>query len=345
MQSNPFTTTFGKEPTEYISRNVNAANIIQDFSSDPSPNQVYMLTGVRGSGKSVLMSRIANYFRKQQDWIVIELSTTWSMLDELASQLNHSELFTDISVSVHLPVVGLEVSKNASSSEMTSHTRILKMLEVLIRKKKRLLIAVDEAVNNEYVRQFASAFQIYLRQNYPVYLIMTGLFENIHNLQNEKNLTFLYRAPAEELGPLNMDAVTERYQSVFNISHDEARQMAMITKGYPYAFQVLGSLYWQERNFKTFEAILSDLDDWLGKYVYSKIWSELSGKDQSVLRAMIRTGSTNVTFIRTSIKMTPGEFGTYKKRLLRKQIIAATGYGEIAVTLPRFDVFIRNLYW
>lgn len=345
MQSNPFTTTFGKEPTEYISRSVNAANIIQEFSADPSPNQVYMLTGVRGSGKSVLMSRIANYFRKDKDWIVIELSTTWNMLDELASQLDHSELHPDISVSLNLPVVGLEVSNSKSSAEMTSHTRVLKMLDVLVRKGKRLLIAVDEAVNNEYVRQFVSAFQIYLRQNYPVYLIMTGLFENIHNLQNEKNLTFLYRAPSEELGPLNMDAVTERYRSVFDISQDEAREMARITKGYPYAFQVLGSLYWQEREYKTLEQILPDLDDWLGKYVYSKIWSELSGKDQTVLRAMVRTGSTNVTLIRNSINMAPGEFSTYKRRLLRKQIITVTGYGEIAITLPRFDVFVRNWYW
>lgn len=345
VQTNPFTTTFGKEPGEYISRSANTLNIIQDFSSDPSPNQVYMLTGVRGSGKSVLMSRIANYFREKKEWVVIELSTTWDMLDELASQLDNSSLHPDISLSIKVPVVGLEVSKDDSPERTTSHTRILKMLDVLARKKKRLLIAVDEAVNNEYVRQFASAFQIYLRQNYPVYLIMTGLFENIYDLQNEKNLTFLYRAPMEELGPLNMDAVTDRYCKVFEIPQEQARQMALITRGYPYAFQVLGSLYWQERDEKTLKEILPDLDDWLGKYVYSKIWSEMSPKDQAVLRAMIKTGSTNVTTIRTCVRMNPGNFNTYKNRLLRKQVIVSIGYGEIAIALPRFDIFVKNQYW
>ena len=37
-------------------------------------------------------------------------------------------------------------------------------------------------------------FQIYITQNYPVYLVMASLFDNISNLQNEKSLTFLYRS-------------------------------------------------------------------------------------------------------------------------------------------------------
>ncbi len=71
---------------------------------------------------------------------------------------------------------------------------------------------------------------------------MAGLFDNISNLQNEKSLTFLYRAPKIFLEPLSIPAITTSYRSVFNISPSEAVEMAKLTKGYPFAFQILGYL-------------------------------------------------------------------------------------------------------
>ena len=34
--------------------------IIGDFTAEESPNQIYMITGVRGSGKTVMMTNIAS---------------------------------------------------------------------------------------------------------------------------------------------------------------------------------------------------------------------------------------------------------------------------------------------
>ena len=63
------------------------------------------------------------------------------------------------------------------------------ILEKLKNKEESSFI-IDEIINNSYVKVFASNFQIYITQNYPVYLVMAGLFDNISNLQNEKSLTF-----------------------------------------------------------------------------------------------------------------------------------------------------------
>lgn len=68
------------------------------------------------------------------------------------------------------------------------------MLENIKKHNKRLLISVDEVTNCEFVKVFVSSFQIFLRQDYPIFLLMTGLFENIYDLQNDKALTFLYSA-------------------------------------------------------------------------------------------------------------------------------------------------------
>lgn len=63
-------------------------------------------------------------------------------------------------------------------------------------------------------------------------MIMTGLYENIYELQNERTLTFLYRAPGMELGPLNIGRIAESYKEIFALDDDAAMSMTKATKGY-----------------------------------------------------------------------------------------------------------------
>lgn len=51
---NPYTLTFGKEPIEYIKRIAEERQILEDFLSPNPPQQVYMISGVRGCGKRCL---------------------------------------------------------------------------------------------------------------------------------------------------------------------------------------------------------------------------------------------------------------------------------------------------
>ncbi len=74
---------------------------------------------------------------------------------------------------------------------------------------------------------------------------MTGLYDNINDLRNEKNLTFLYRAPRMELLPLNLSNIADNYRKNLNIGDEEAERMAKLTRGYSFAFQVLGYFTWK----------------------------------------------------------------------------------------------------
>ena len=51
------------------------------------------------------------------------------------------------------------------------------MLGALKRKGKKVLITIDEVVNTKEMRLFISAFQIFLREELPVFLLMAGLYE------------------------------------------------------------------------------------------------------------------------------------------------------------------------
>ena len=75
---------------------------------------------------------------------------------------------------------------------------------------------------------------------------MTGLYDNIHNLQNEKH-TFLYRAPKLQLRLLNIRLMAGSYsRTLGGVSAETARKIAQLTKGICFCFQVLGYYAFQE---------------------------------------------------------------------------------------------------
>lgn len=214
------------------------------------------------------------------------------------------------------------------------------MLEKLTRSGKRVLITIDEASSTPSMREFASQVQIFLREGLQIFLVMTGLYKNIYELQNEKTLTFLYRAPKIEMKPLSIPLITKKYQDIFDLSADEALSMAGVTMGYPFAFQVLGYLCWTKK--EKWQDLLPLYDTYLEDYVYEKIWSELSQKDQVVLTAMSSTPSGKVESIRSLVGMPSNSFTTYRSRLIRKGLIVSPSYGTLRFALPRFREFVRR---
>lgn len=70
MKANPFTLMFGKEPKLSIKRDDMASEIINDFTSDLPSTQLYTIIGARGSGKTVFLTEIYDYFdsRKTGWW-------------------------------------------------------------------------------------------------------------------------------------------------------------------------------------------------------------------------------------------------------------------------------------
>lgn len=340
--NNPFTLSFGKKPLQYVSRISQTQEIIESFCSSEPSNQIYMLTGVRGSGKTVMMTGIANELREMQEWVVVELNPTRDLLQSLAAKLySLPEMHAHfLQAKLDFSFLGLGVSLENATPITDIESAIELMLAELQKRGKRLLITIDEVTNSEFIKVFVSAFQIFIRQDYPIFLLMTGLYENIYDLQNDKSLTFLYRAPKMVLEPLNFTAVRKQYMNIFDLSIEDAGVMAGLTKGYPFAFQVLGFLYWENREEKTIEDILPEYDQYLEEYVYGKIWSEVSSKDQEVLTAMSRSGETRVKNIREEIGMTSEQFSVYRDRLKRKGILDTRTYGEVTFALPRFAEFI-----
>ena len=335
MNNNPFILTFGREPINFIPRIDYIQEVKDNFYSETRPNQVFMITGVRGTGKTVLLSKLAKEFEKNKDWIVIDLNPERDMLNSLASQIyNNSKvkhLFLKAKFNFSFNGIGLSVENDKPSDDIESI--ISKMVEYLSEKDIKLLITIDDAANNQNIKVFAHTFQALLRKDYKVFMLMTGLYENISSIQNNKSLTFLSRVPKLILKPLNMPAIKDSYEEIFNIDSDTALKMSKLTEGYAYAYQVLGYLMWEEEEKKISKKLLSQFDQYLSEFVYDKIWEGLSEKEINIIIKI----SQNET-----LDMKPNEISVYRDRLIKYGVLESRQRGKLSFALPRFKEYINN---
>ena len=339
---NPYSLLFGREPEQYIRRAAEAEEIIQNFSYESPSEQIYMITGVRGSGKTVFMTEISNRLKKDKEWIVIELSSESNLLENLASHLasenSRAEIFKKAKINLSFWGFGLEVGGTAPITNI--QLAITKMMEELKKHKKKVLVTIDEVVNNKSMKEFASAFQIFVRQNLPICLLMTGLFENIDELQNQKNFTFLYGAPKIYLNPLNKKEIAYNYKNTLKINDEDATEMSGLTNGYSFAFQVLGYFAWE--NNGDFRKVINKYKNYVSEYSYDKIWAELSNKDREILFGIANVPSGKIADIRNFLCISTHEFNPYRKRLIKKGLINGEQYGYVKFVLPFFDEYVND---
>ena len=342
---NPFTLAFGKSPLESIDRPAQKLEIIDAFTATPINQQIYMITGVRGSGKTVLMTDVSRRLKAEEDWTVIELNPETDMLHSLAAKLSRVEKFGGIfrRAKINLSLLGLGMEIDGVSPIADDETAVSRMLESIGARGERVLVTVDEVTNNANVRKFAASFQIFIRAELPVFLLMTGLYENIDDLRNQKSLTFLYRTPRIQLRPLNIPAMASRYQGLLNIEEQAAYQMARMTMGYAFAFQVLGFLTFATKSH-SYKEVLREYRQYLDDFVYDKLWSELSEKDREVARGIAESGSGDAADIRAAAGIDSNTLSQYRRRLIKKGIVSGEEHGKLQFTLPLFDEYVRDRF-
>lgn len=340
---NPFMISFSKKPVQYINRQTQIDRILQTFTEEPITDQLFIIMGVRGSGKTVLLSDLANQFETRNEWLVIRCAPTGNILHSIAEGLTGLSGRGKISVdaTVGIPQI-INIGVHQKTYEESDRMITDRFLEECRRKGKRLLVTIDEVTNTPQMRDFASEFQIWIGKNWPVFFLGTGLYEKIMDLQNVDNMTFLYRAPKIYLGPLDMAAIARSYQKTLPVNPKESREMSKLTRGYSFAFQALGYVYWNAMPVNHLDDILPDYDALLADAAYSKMWSGLSKGDQNVCQAIAACESNQVKDIREEAGLDSNQFNQYRIRLRNQGILNTQEYGRVSFNLPRFDVFIKE---
>ena len=171
-------------------------------------------------------------------------------------------------------------------------------------------------------------------------MVCTGLYENIEQLYNVKNLTFFRRATTVKTEPLNMVRMSEMYKNQLGIDIVEAKTLVRITKGYPYAFQELGILYFKKKKSENIDDITSSLKSELFSYAYEKIWEELSVEDRKLIHILTDKEEYKREEILDRMEK-PANYSTYRDRLIRRGILVARR-SYVALALPYFSDYVKE---
>lgn len=350
---NPFTTTFSKNPENSYIYTEQTNVILENFMYDNPSESVYKVTGVRGSGKTVILAKIEEELRNEDNakkgWLVYDVNPSRDMLGQIAAMLVRDgfdkKSAKGKSVSISASVLGtgggIGLSSDGNNSFFDIGVEIEEMLQNVQKKNKRILIGIDEVSKTTEMIQFASEYGKWLRANYPVYLVCTGLYENIIEVSNVKNLTFFRRATTIKTEPLNAVRMAEMYRRRLDIDLSEAREMAKITRGYAYAFQELGSLYFRKDKSEKLEDLMPDLKSELFAYSYEKIWEELTEADRFLVKLLTEKTEYKREEILVLMGEKSGNYSMYRDRLLKRGILESR-QGYISFALPFFADYIKE---
>ncbi len=343
MNKNPFTLLFGIKPSSYISRDEDASRVLRQFKEDEH-GDLFIVTGVRGSGKTVFLTDVSNNLREDEDWIVIDLNSDLNLYESACSKLYKHKYINSPAlkktIDLNFPILNMSLQEKEPS--FSSLESILEdLIKIAQKKNKKVLFSIDEITNTKEMSKFINSFQIFLRNGLPVFLLASGLPENVHDLQEEKTLTFLYRAPKINLEPLDLRKIKSQYKELLNINDDLAIRMAKLTNGYSYAYQLLGSLVF-ENNCKLDNKVIDKYDEYLADYVYDKVFSDLTNKDQYYLEEIALNNYTKVSELVSELKISIKDFSPYRDRLIKKGLLISNKQGEFKLVLPRLKEYIKN---
>ena len=173
------------------------AGILKEFQQTEPCAQVYLITGAKGSDRTAALAEITNGVSQLKDWIVVNLNPKSDMLKTLAEELSSrpdlGKVFMTEEINLSYLGLGADVAGELPITDV--YVALDRMLSAITKHGMRVLVTVDDVLSTPRMREFTAQFQIFLRKNYNVFLVMAGEYENMDSLRNEKTLTFLYRVP------------------------------------------------------------------------------------------------------------------------------------------------------
>lgn len=374
MSANPFKPTAGKMPPILIGRD----DVISDFAQGiengaGAPSRLMLVTGQRGSGKTVLLTELGR----------VALSYAWDVVSETASQglverligslrrgrarLVGAVVEPRITVgSASLSVGSMEFSR--SEAALTLRTAIEERLSQLP-PGKGILFTVDEvqAAAHDDLVAIATAVQHVIRdedltdmpddQKHGIAFVFAGMSSVIDDLVNDEVLTFLRRCVRHDLGDVPIPDVKNAYiatvtESGKRLAATDAMRAAKASDGFPYMIQLVGYYMWQAAQVRRSDEIsgadiasgVSDATLAFGESVCAPAYRSLTAAQQEFVRAMADDWpeASEMSDIARRAGKSRSWASKYRASLIRENVIVPAGRGRVAFGIPHLGEYLQN---
>ena len=322
-----------------------------------NPNLSSILVGARGTGKTVCLSCICKD-AEETGWIAVSASAIPGLLEDVYEQtiiagrdILHSPVRTRItSVSAGPLSASWETQPRA---EGNWRTRMGDLIAQLNDKGFGLLITVDEVdASLDEMVVLASVYQLFVREQRKVALVMAGLPSNVDALVSNKSVSFLRRAQRHRLGLIDKpdvyDAVRRTIESSGKLIEDDALATCVnAIDGFPYMLQLVGYRCWQAAGDKTtigaeearrgIAAAKSDFEE----HVIASTYRELSRGDIRFVEAMLPDpGESRLAEVASRMGVSSSYASKYRGRLCAAGVIEGVARGIVRFSIPGFREYV-----
>ncbi|UYM06380.1 ATP-binding protein [Solicola gregarius] len=363
---NPFTPTFGTSPPLLVGRDRDLDEFRDGLYGGPgSPERATLVTGLRGTGKTVMLNAYEDA-AASEGWLVISETATRGLIDRITHE--------------HLPRLLIEADPRATESHLTAvsfpgglgverevterHTprpglrsRLTELTELLAeRGGSGVLLTVDEVHRQglDDLRILGATIQHAFRERREVAFVGAGLPSAVDDLLSDDVSTFLRRADRRHLRTVGRDDVAQALAvPIRDAGRDitpDALQIAVNgTGGYPFLIQLVGLHIWRADPGQG----LIDVDQAqhgvdharrrIGQLVHASALADLSTVDRSFLAAMAHDdGPSRTSDLATRLNVDRTYVGQYRRRLIAAEVIEPRGYGLVDFTLPGLRDYLRE---
>lgn len=378
---NPYTPNAGRKPMAFVGRDkimTDVDNALQRLQRGGS-SQNHMLVGLRGVGKTVLLSHLSRK-AKERGFLTIELEIMESgqslpdvLVPELRAKLFQLNKVDAAKAAVQRAFQALagflkhvkftyqdwEIEPLAGVADSGQLDYDLKELLLAVGEAAQaantvLVLFIDElhAASKNELTAIIHALHKCAQESLPISLIGAGLPQLRTIAAEAKSYTermFLY-VTIDALDETAAAQALVEPATTHGVEYDEQAVRAVFaeTRGYPYFIQEWGSMLWDcteqppiraEHVQQSKAQVEAKLDD----SFYRVRFDRLTEQEKRYMHAMAKLGdhsSYKTRDIATQLNKTPQQISGLRDSLIRKGMIHAPHYGEVAFTVPLFGSYL-----
>ena len=305
-----------------------------------------------------MYSKVLSALKQKKNWKVYTLSSGGNPLRTLIGLMSQETFISPYEKSITLSAeAGIEgnvllakgTGNAAGEIELSPNQHyysdeavVKEMVSIASKKGYRILIGIDDIAKTEEMVSFLSIFgDMVLDESKNVYLLCTGTSKNIEDFADEPHLSFFVRGDKIEIRGLSIPQMVVKYMELLHIPQEKAKELALYTNGYAYAYQVLGELCYKNDTIEIqsiehrFDASMADQ--------YDIIWSQLSASEKEFLKIVATTGSGKAKEIQNRMK-NPASYNVLRSRLYKKHLLNIRERGVLTIDLPRIREYVNTWY-
>lgn len=353
MQRNPFKPTAGKTPPIIIGRESVLEEFAEGLENGPgAPGRLMRISGVRGTGKTVLLGEIER-IAKSQGWVVVDEVATEGLCQRIVGALVSKSRIKQAKLEPSL----MGVSLGSLDIERIGPTLREAMAAAIERNGHGLLITLDEvqdAVIDE-VRTLSIAIQQLIGDDLDIAFVFAGLPSMVEGVINGKTLTFLRRALPFELKAVDIADVEVSFEETMgetgmSLDGTTAGVLANASHGYPFMIQLVGYYAWQQAKRAKQDKVgpaeaqrgIKVARERFDATVIEPALQRVSPLGIEYLLTMAEDGQvSSSSAIAKRLGKTLAQLSTTRAKLLADSLIEAPGYGKVAFAIPYMAEYLN----